>query len=109
MEEKKTSPQKRKTEVEKEETGRKEKEGRKEERKKRRLSSRGNSRDSTPVKRSKLSSLGSSSSPGETSIFYITFPEMHVTSRTYLNNFCHFSKIKDIPNYGNLTVVPVLK
>jgi hypothetical protein len=75
MEEKKTRLEKRKTEVEKEETGRKEEIeiGRKEERKKRRLSSRGNSRDSTPVKRSKLSSLGSPRSPGETSTFYIIF------------------------------------
>jgi hypothetical protein len=80
MEEKKTSLEKRKTEVEKEEKERKgeemerkeeEKEGRKEERKKRRLSSRGNSRDSTPVKRSKLSSLGSPRFPGETSTFCI--------------------------------------
>jgi hypothetical protein len=80
MEEKKTSLQKRKTELEKEEKGRKgeemerkgekEETGRKEERKKRRLSSRGNSRDSTPVKRSKLSSLGSSSSPGEIHFLY---------------------------------------
>jgi hypothetical protein len=78
MEEKKTRLERRKTEVEKEEKGMKGEEigredERKEERKKRKLSSRGNSRDSTPVKRSKISSLGSSSSQGETSIIYIYF------------------------------------
>jgi hypothetical protein len=104
MEEKKTSLQKRKTEVEKEEAGRKEKEGRKEERKKRRLSSRGNSRDSTPVKRSKLSSLGSSSSPGETS----TLLEMHVNFKDLFEHLLPFFKTKDKSriNLTGLKMIP---
>jgi hypothetical protein len=115
MEDKKTSLEKRKTEVEKEKgTGRKEKEigrkeekeGRTEERKKRKLSSRGNSRDSTPVKRSKFSSLGSSSSPGDASTFLYYFS--HVNFKDLFEQLLSFFKIKDKSqiNLTGLKMIP---